>query len=127
MKNKYSHIQLLKTWLLLPFFFYATCLLATSNGTSCESISFSKIQKSIFLNLVDNSTPFKSELPQDPSSENHLISYADIEEIVEPFALKNFTLVECFSRNADKLLISKCKEESNIPFYLDIVPPPPKR
>ena len=127
MKNKYLHISLLKTWLLLPFFFLTTCILANTDGGSCEPLPFSKMEKSVFFDFADNSKPFKSELPQNSSSENHLLSYGEVEEIVDSLALKNLTLVSCFSCNDYTLLIRKSQEVSSIQFYLDIVPPPPKR
>jgi hypothetical protein len=126
MENKYLHIALLKTWLFLPFFFYNNCILANIDAVSCEYLSFSKMQKSVIFDFSDNSNPFKNDVPKD-SSENHLLSNVDVEEIVEPFALKNFTLLSFFSSNHYKLLIRKSKDASNIQFYLDIVPPPPKR
>ena len=125
MKNKTAHTQQLKLWLLLPFIFCAIWSLAPTNRTS-EPVLFSKLQISVLFAFADNSIPFKNTFPEDSSSQNHLLSNSDVEEIVEPFPVKHFTIISSCSYNDDKLIIRKCQEASNIQFYLDIVPPPPK-
>lgn len=124
MTRKNLHIPFSRIWFLLPVLLFANCILANTSQATINTKSCKENQKSTINFLSNQSIPIGCELPKDSPSENHL-SNSDIEEIVDPFAVKNFAPLDV-SVCASTEVIIKYKEAGNRQYQPNIVPPPPK-
>ena len=128
MKKLVLHINSLLIWLLLPLFFFTSCMLANAPKLTCNSISSSVVQKSIVFICNANSQSSSDEFPEDSPNKNNEISIDEIsiDDVIDTLIIKNIVFYTTYITEYSTFLPIKYKESGNMQCHLDIVPPPPK-
>lgn len=126
MKEPQIHINSILIWLILPFLFFSTCIIANTTGKMDCFVSFSEIEKTIAFSIKNTSEPNRKGLPEKSSTENNLISNPDIEEVTNLLMVKNIIFLNVFHLCFPRRVPINYEETYHMQFHSDIVPPPPK-
>lgn len=122
MKQRNTYSTFLLLGLMLPGLIFSTSLSVDTSSLFGVANNFTS-SSSNFYNT--QALPFESEVPSNNSVENQLFTI-DIEEIVTPCDVKYYMVItNCVC--SIKKVTSRYKEQGNLQFQPDIVPPPPKK
>lgn len=122
MKKKNTYITFLLLGLMLPGLVFGASFSVNTSSLFGVANNFTLANDNFY---ITQALPFQSEVPIDNSDENQLFTI-DIEEIVTPCDVKYYMVIAncvCYF----KKVISRYKEQGNLQFQPDIVPPPPKK
>ena len=122
MKKKNTYITFLLLGLMLPGLVFGASFSVNTSSLFGVANNFTSATDNFY---STQGLPFQSEIPSDNSNENQLFTI-DIEEIIEPCDVKYYVVSTTYVCHVKKVMF-RYKEQGNLQFQPNIVPPPPKK
>ena len=110
----------------MPFFFFTSCVMASTTKVNYSSVSCSLAQKSTVFIFKVSLQSTSNEFPENAPEEKYEISSDDIEDVVDTFIIKNIVFYASYITPYSVFLPINYKESGNMQCHREIVPPPPK-